>query len=785
MNKRIFPLLVFSSFLVYNSRSQSIDSTLNTYAEHYGQEKIHIHFDKDAYLPGETIWMKAYVLSGSKPSTRSKNIYFDWTDNNGNLLFHSSSPITESVSTSSFFIPAGFRTGVVHVRAYTPWMMNFDGDFLFNKDIPVLSIWDGKTQNPEKPIGNIRFFPEGGDLVCGLPSVVAFEAKDQFGKPLSIKGLVRNSENEILDSFTTIHEGMGVFNLRPQANEKYMAVWADDSGQTHTTQLPLVKTTGVVMRVKPFWDKIYIHVERPADCTDDYKSLSVRGISHDKSVYVSTLDLKNLTSTEISIPAEQLPDGVNQLTVFDASGNPLAERVIFINNHQFEFNTLVNSELVGFGKKERNEISIEVPDSLGANLSVSVTDGGLGYDSSNNIIADFLLNSDIRGGVVDPAYYFSNNSDSRTRSSYLDLVMRTHGWRRFKWEEIIAGKLPAISFPQELDYLAIRGRASGTAGTFDKSDSIGLLMITKDHKKHMFVLPVGADGSFGQKGFLFYDSMQVLYRFNHPGKLGPNAAVSFQTNLLPASGAQVRAGEPSFQWLKVPDVVLEKEMGGELTELYNYARQAAGTEWAFRQEVRKDSLKSNVETALHYLQSNFPNLKFAATLTNSSGSETRYAVYTPNPGPVPTPGKANVTVLLDGVEVSSDELKQISTKEILFIKFGDRTGPGKGLPTLSITSRQSLEQNNIINNKTGLTTIKGYTPSKEFYSSQNQGPVAGDQDPDLRTTLYWNPMVQIDKDHRKFKCSFYNNDISNKFRVVVEGINKEGRLTRVVETITK
>src|ERR1700730_1498200 len=96
--------------------SQSPDSALSVYNNKFPQEKIHIHFDKDAYLPGETIWMKAYVLSGTKPSDRSKNIYFDWTDNNGNLLLHSISPILESVSTSSFVIPAGFNTGTVHVK---------------------------------------------------------------------------------------------------------------------------------------------------------------------------------------------------------------------------------------------------------------------------------------------------------------------------------------------------------------------------------------------------------------------------------------------------------------------------------------------------------------------------------------------------------------------------------------------------------------------------------------------------------------------------------------------
>jgi hypothetical protein len=784
MKKRIFFFCILSSLLVSDLWCQSIDSTLKNYADRYGQEKIHIHFDKDAYLPGETIWMKAYVLSGTKPSERSRTIYFDWTDNNGNLLLHSISPISESVSTSSFVIPAGFNTGAVHVKAYTQWMLNFDNEFLYNKDIPVLAMWDGKASNQEKAVSGISFYPEGGDLVNGLSSVVAFEARDQFGKPLTIKGLVKNSINEIVDSFSSIHQGMGTFNLRPVNNEKYSAYWSDDSGESHVTPLPEGRGSGIILRIKPSWDKIYFQVERLAECSDNLKSLIIKGISHDKLVYTSALDLKAQLNTDGTIATEQLPDGVTQLTVFDADGTPIAERVIFVNNHEFEFSTLINNELVDFGKKERNEISIEVPDSLGANLSVSITDGGLSFDSSNNIIADFLLNSDIRGNIVDPAFYFSNNTDSRTRGLYLDLVMRTHGWRRFKWEDVIAGKFPTIHYPAEQDFMEIKGQVKANTNPFEKTDSIALLMVTKDRKKHMFILPISADGSFAQKGLFFYDSMQVLYRLNHPGKMNPNAPINFQTNLLLATGSPARALDPTFQWVKVPDVILDKEFDGQLIELYNYARLTAGADFAFEQNVHKDSIRTNVESALHYLQSNFPNLKFPSATANSASANARYAVYTgtQNPGQIP---KANIYVLMDGVEVSADDLKQISMKDILFIKFLDKNNAAKGLPTLSITSRQSIDQNNMISNKTGLALIKGYTPSKEFYSPQYPLNQTNYPAADLRSTLYWNPLILIDKNHRKVKCSFYNNDISNKFRVVVEGINKAGKLTRVVETIIK
>jgi hypothetical protein len=110
---------------------------------------------------------KAYLLSGSKPSELSKNIYFDWTDVNGHLLAHNVAPVLESSGTSSFALPLDFKGGSIHVKAYTQWMLNFDNEFLFNKNIPVLCPWDGSQETPEKNYSAVQFFPEGGDLVAG------------------------------------------------------------------------------------------------------------------------------------------------------------------------------------------------------------------------------------------------------------------------------------------------------------------------------------------------------------------------------------------------------------------------------------------------------------------------------------------------------------------------------------------------------------------------------------------------------------------------------------------
>ncbi len=101
-----------------------------------------------------------------------------------------------------------------------------------------------------------------------------------------------------------------------------------------------------------------------------------------------------------------------------------------------------------------------------------------------------------------------------------------------------------------------------------------------------------------------------------------------------------------------------------------------------------------------------------------------------------------------------------------------------------MTSRQALDQENILDNKTGFAVIKGYTPVREFYHQKyNENKIEDYQATDFRSTLYWNPKIRLDGSHRKMSIVFYNNDISNKFRLVMEGMNQDGKLCRYEEVI--
>src|SRR5690349_9841199 len=110
-NMKLFTLRlcmgVVCAFVLAEAKSQKIDSMMNLYANNFPQEKVHVHFDKSYYNPGETIWFKGYVLTGANLSEVSRNFYAELIDEKGKVLQRSISPMVNSSAAGSFTVPSG------------------------------------------------------------------------------------------------------------------------------------------------------------------------------------------------------------------------------------------------------------------------------------------------------------------------------------------------------------------------------------------------------------------------------------------------------------------------------------------------------------------------------------------------------------------------------------------------------------------------------------------------------------------------------------------------------
>jgi len=788
-------LLILSQLI--RLQAQRPDTTLAAYSEHFQQEKIHFHFDKTVYNKGETIWFKTYLMAGFDPSEYSRNVYIDWYGADGKLLYHEVEPVVEASARGQFDVPADYTGAYVQMRAYTRWMLNFDSAFLFTKNIPV---WQTKavTARAEKPGSGVQFFPEGGDLVNGLLSRVAFKAVGSNGMPVKIRGVVKAASGDVIDSLRVEHDGMGSFFIQPEDGVVYIASWTDEYGNAYTGVLPAAQKSGATLQLQPRSAQCLVVIKRSEPAAANLKSLFVVAHMNQNVVYSAQVKLDAESSAMTKIPTDSLPTGVLQVTLFNADWAPLAERIVFVNNGRHLFNVMLSLPEKNLDKRGKNTIQLDVPDTGLTNLSIAVTDAGLPLEK-NTIISQLLLCGDLKGSVYDAAYYFSDKGANIAQ--HLDLVMLTHGWRRFNWADVVQGKMPVIKYPRESDYMRIEGRFYSGGLKLAPDQKLLLVLQNKDSSRQRLVLPVKADGSFHQDGVTFFDTLKVFYQLLGDKKLANQSAVTMEDGLLrlPLGMIKRKAGEASDLSLMLPDTngwargrwfAMEEEAAARrakgmlLKEVVVSGRAKRSVDLLddkyttgmfkrpgdFQYDMINDPWASKTIDVFHFLQNQIPGL----TLQYRDGI------------PVLRWRDGSPSLFVDEVGTRAEIVNDLPIQDIAYVKvyrppFVGAIGGGRG-GAIAIYTRKGDDVATISARGLNYKLLEGYSPYKQFYSP-DYAELPPNDAPDERATLYWNPYIMTDATNHSVRLEFYNNDVSRRLRIIVEGMNAEGKLVRVEKII--
>lgn len=784
MTSRLF----FAFFLLIHGVSiaqtqRSIDTAYARYAKKVPQQKIHLHFDNHLYNPGQTIWYRAYLFSGIEPSPFSKSIYVDWYGDHGEYLSRTVSPVSGASASSSFTVPANYTGSKLEAVAYTPWMLNFDSAFLYHRTITIIQA--RRREGPKVPgKTTLTFFPEGGDMVDGLLSTIAFKAVNQLGYPVMVNGIIRNKAGETMAEFSSRHDGMGLVKFIPDAGDVYTAEWKEANNSLHTAVLPEVRQNGILLTIgHGFADRPFI-IERTANAPDRFNRLFLLVQSHGQVVMRANINLTGRLQAGGKIPASGFPSGISQVTVFDANWQPVAERIIFVNNEEYRMSPVMGFDTINVSKRGKNVFELTVTDTVPASFSLAVTDDNMGYSADNSITTDFLLSSDIKGYVHSPSYYFSSKADSVAVN--MDLVMLTNGWRRFKWQEILEERSPLINFPIDTGYISIKGKIEGvTRAVLTKSKTVNLVLLGRDSSKQFLFLPITADGDFEASNLLLFDTVRVFYKLNDAG-LNSKARMMFQSNLLQTdTNKMVIVMDPAIvdpflingqlpdsiknQWAAIMkkttllEVIVNANIKTRVEEMDDQYTSGLfkGTD-AFQFNVADNNSQSL--SVYHYLQSRVAGLRIQLPGINSVSLSWQGA---------PT------LVFLDEFEMSDPTaLFSLSMNDVAYIKvfrppfWGGFLGGAGG--AIAVYTKKGSD---VTKGLKGLnsSSLAGFTVTKEFYSpdyslSNSPGTI------DTRPTLFWKPNIITDAGTKKVKFVFYNNDITRRFRVVLEGMNDDGRL---------
>ena len=794
MMKLFLRALFFLTIIIISSLTicaQRLDSLLNQLDVKFPQEKLYLHYDRPYYNPGETIWFKAYLTSGNLPSAISKTIYAELINEKGIVLQKKIMPVIESGGASFFDLPDTMPNNVVYVRAYTAWMLNFDSTLLYHKPISIINTV--KKIIPAPAFYSVNFFPEGGDLVAGIESLVAFKATDQSGNPVTINGSIVDGKGKKVSAFAPTHNGMGTFALKPVEGESYKATWKDKKGLAHETQLPETKKQGVSLSLSKVRDRVTYTLKRTDAAAEAFTSYFVIAQMQQQVIYSARINLTVKKEVTAPIPIDSLPTGIVQLTIFNADEIPVAERLFFINHDNYYFNADLHAMELNLGKRKRSTLQVDVGGSIITNLSISVTDEGYSTAPANrdNIYSNILLSSDLKGYVYNPAYYFSSLEDSVAQQ--LELVMLTNGWRRFKWENLIAGKWPVIKNLPE-DYITISGNVYGPTANILKGQEITGILNTKGGDD-LFTMPVSKDGRFETSGMAFFDTAKLYYQFNQDKDkvLTSTSSFSIKTNFVnaaqpdaaflfgfyapvaPDTGMSVRNKkiakllQQEFKEgnkIKSLDVVTVKTrvktVEQKLDEKYTSGFFTGGDGYSF--SVADDPSARTALSILDYLRSKVAGLQISTSGTPSAtwrGSAT--------------------SVFLNESATDLSQVQSISMNDVAMIKvfrppFFSSSGGGAG-GAIAIYMKKG-QQGNASFKGMDFVRLNGYSGIKEFYAPDYEKMTGIVPENDLRTTLYWNPYVLMDKSTRRIKIPFYNNDNCKKIRVIIEGMNKAGLLTR-------
>ncbi len=795
MRKCVYKIITFAVFFITSVtclKAQQIDSLLTILSENYPQEKIHLQTDKLYYNPGETIWFKAYLKADNLPLPISKTCYAELLDEKGKLLQRKMVPVLEAGAASNFDIPDTVQSSKLFIRAYTSWMLNFDSSLIYLQPVHIIPSKSSVKKLPAPVVYSLTLFPEGGDLVEGISSAVAFKATGQEGTPVDVSGNIVDAKGNKIVSFSSVHDGMGYFLLQPLANEKYKAVWKDKKGIQHETPLPDAQKNGLVLSVVYTQNKLQYTLTRSENAEKSPMIYYAIAQMQQRQVYGAKINLTNQPGVTVPFITDSLPDGVLQLTIFNAQQIPVAERIVFVNNNNYYFNTDLHAVEKNLAKRGRNILQIDVGSNLLANLSIAVTDGGINAVTNNetNIFTQLLLSSDLKGYVFNPAYYFSSDEDSVKQQ--LDLVMMTNGWRRFKWENILTQKWPVLTLLPE-NFIAIKGKVLGLSKLQLNDKTITGILKSKTGVSQFLSIPVDNKGEFKTDNLYFFDTSTLYYQFNNDKdkSLTASTSFSFTSSFVKSPGSSVNLLSSLYAPQKTDSIILlknsslakqmldqenrnkiqtlsgvtikakQKSLKQKMDEEYTSGLFRGGDGYTFTTEG--DPFANSATTILAYLQSKVAGLQISTVGDGSAtwrGSPTSFFVN----------------------EMNSDvtQLQTISMSDVAMIKvfrppFFGATGGGAGGAIAVYTKKGAAASSSV----TGLdhTKLAGYSVIKQFYSPDYETTNDATEG-DYRTTLYWNPYLLMDKTTRRITIPFYNSDNCKKIRVIVEGINELGQLTR-------
>lgn len=765
-----------------NAQQSTADTLLKKFDDYRMrsfQEKIYVHTDRQAYLSGETLWFKLYLTDATlhKPATLSKVAYVEILDRSDRPVLQTKIAMSEGSGFGSLYLPPSLDTDHYTVRAYTSWMKNFSPDLYFNKSIAVVNTFK-KTESSSAQASvktAIQFFPEGGNLIAGLKNKIAFQATDASGKGISFHGALINHQNDTVAVFDPLKFGIGNFTFTPKADEVYKAVLRDASGRVSTHTFPVASSTGYQLSLADTTDQsLFVSISRSP--TTAVSEEAVYLFVHTRNVVSKvSYQLLHQGTTTVKIDKNSIGEGISHITIFNDQLKPLAERLYF-KQPEKKLSVSISADEARYLNRRRVRLELQtsgpVQQLSSSNVSVSVFQQDSITTPGLSIGDYFWLTSELKGSIESPSYYLDGPSTPE-KNKAIDNLMLTHGWRRFRWEDVFNAPAPIKFIPEYRGHI-IRGIVKNDAG----EPAPGIITYLASPGSTIRLFPARSNDT----GEVSYE----MQRFTGP------ARIVVQTNYKKDSLVKVEILSPfsdQFSDQKLPSIKIEESYADQLLQR-SVAMQVQDIYYEERLEVQSHvSLDSTTfygkADETYYLDAftRFPVMEEVMreyvvgvwVRKHKDGfhfmipDRVHKQVFTATP-----------LMLIDGVPFfDEDEIMNFDPLRIRRLDVMARMyylGPVSFPGVVSYRTYKNDLGGFELNPRAVSLDYDGLQRQREFYSPRYENPKQRQSRlPDQRTLLYWDPQVITGPDGKK-QLEFYTSDLSGQFNVVVEGMTQDGQL---------
>lgn len=776
--KKIFSVIILLTLLLKVAAGQEnqLDTLVKKF-EHYRvkalQEKMYAHLDRTFYLTGETLWFKVYTVDGSfhKPLNVSRVAYVEILDRANLPVLQAKIELTNGSGNGSLFLPASLNSGIYTFRVYTNWMKNFSPAFYFTQDFTIVNpfVKPESEQRVAAKVYTADFFPEGGNLVTGIPGKVAFKISDSAGKGVSCKGFVLNQHNDTITSFAPTKFGIGHFLFTPSAEAQYKVILRDEQNITSQHPFTEVQKSGYVMQLRDSGEFLKINV-----AVKDDETSFVYLFVHARQVMVKA-EMQSLRRNMASFTVEKraLPDGISHFTVFNDDQDPVCERLYFTYPQKtLEIDLAGNQKEYTFRRKVTVSIQTKSDSNTPtpANLSMAVFKmDSLSTDQQIGIFQYLWLGSDLTGTIESPEYYFSNPGPGVSEA--MDNLMLTHGWRRFNWKEVLEKRGDPDHLPEHNGHI-ITG------------------LVTRDGEAQRGILTYLASPGNIIRVYGSRSNNRGEVRFEVKDFYGPQQVI-IQTQTDSAMDYRVNINNPFspvFDQRQLPELkisaeaektLLSRSIAMQVQDIFYY--ESYGNR--FISPLVDSSAFYGKADATYYLDD----------YTRFQVMEEVMREYVPGVFVRKRKGKfhfmlvdidhggilnGDPMVLIDGVPVFEvDDIMKfdpLKVKKLEVVKRQYYLGPAvfSGIVSYSTYAGDlagwELDPRSISLNYDGLQL------RREFYSPiYNNNEQRNNRMPDQRYLLYWDPEITTGRDGKQ-QVEFYTSDVPGTYRVIVEGLNNQG-----------